>query len=67
MNRIPIAAAACLVTLALPAYAQTAPEKTGINTALGVAPKTQDFLTEAAQSDMLEIQTSKLALSNSDK
>jgi len=29
---------------------------------LGAAPKALDFVTEAAQSDMLEIESSKLAL-----
>ncbi len=44
--------------------AQSAAEKTGVNSALGIAPKTQDFVTQAAQSDMLEIETSKLAQAN---
>jgi putative membrane protein len=34
------------------AAAETAAEKTGVNSALGIAPKTQDFVTEAAVSDM---------------
>ena len=33
---------------------------------MGIAPKTQDFVTEAAQSDMLEIESSKLALTKTD-
>jgi putative membrane protein len=37
-----------------------------VNSALGIAPKTQDFVTLAAQSDMLEIEASKLALSKAD-
>jgi putative membrane protein len=52
--------------LALPAYAQSVSEKTGVNSALGVAPSTQDFVTEAANSDMLEIQSSQLVGAKSD-
>ena len=52
--------------LAIPAYAQSVPEKTGINATIGVSPSTQDFVTEAANSDMLEIASSKLALSKDD-
>ena len=44
------------------ALAQSAGEKTGVNSALGIAPKTADFIKEAATSDMLEIESSKLAL-----
>lgn len=58
--------AATFIATAFPVLAQSAPEKTGVNSVLGVAPKTQDFVTEAAQSDMLEIETSKLALSKGD-
>jgi putative membrane protein len=50
----------CLM-LATPAFAQSAGEKTGVNSTLGIAPKTTDFVTEAATSDMFEIQSSKLA------
>jgi putative membrane protein len=49
--------------LASPVSAQTAAEKSGVNSTLGIAPKTTDFVTEAAQSDMFEIQSSKLAAS----
>ena len=57
------------VAAATPSFAQSIPEKTGVNQALSIVPKTQDFVTLAAQSDMLEIQSSKLALqkSGSDK
>jgi putative membrane protein len=44
------------------AYAQSVPEKTGFNAALGVAPKTEDFIKEAAMNDMLEIESAKMAL-----
>jgi putative membrane protein len=52
----------CLM-LAGPAYAQSVGEKTGVNSTLGIAPKTVDFVAEAATSDMFEIQSSKLAAS----
>jgi putative membrane protein len=45
-----------------PLHAQSIGEKTGVNSALGLAPKTQDFVTEAAQSDMSEIASSEAAL-----
>jgi putative membrane protein len=44
-----------------PAFAQSVGEKTGVNSALGIAPKTSDFVKEAATSDMFEIQSSQLA------
>ena len=53
----------CLL-LALPAMAQSTGEKTGINSVAGVAPSTQDFVTEAAQSDIFEIQSSEAALNS---
>ena len=43
------------------AFAQSAAEKTGVNSVLGIAPKTEDFIKEAATSDMLEIESSKIA------
>jgi putative membrane protein len=41
-------------------FGQSVGEKTGINSALGVAP-TMDFLMEVATSDMLEIASGKIA------
>lgn len=55
-----IIALAC-VLLAGPALAQSVGEKTGVNSALGVAPTTADFVKEVAISDMFEIESSKLA------
>ncbi len=55
-----VIAAACAL-LACPALAATVAEKTGINSTLGIAPTTADFVQEAAISDMFEIQSSKLA------
>jgi putative membrane protein len=49
------------VLLAGPALAQSAGEKTGVNSALGISPTTADFVKEVAISDMFEIQASKLA------
>ena len=51
---------ACLL-LAGPALAQSAGEKTGVNSALGISPSTADFVKEVAISDMFEIESSKLA------
>jgi putative membrane protein len=52
---------AAFVLLAAPAMAQSVGEKTGVNSVLGLTPHTSDFVKEAAQSDMFEIQSSKLA------
>jgi putative membrane protein len=43
------------------AFAQSVGEKTGLNSALGITPKTEDFIKEAATSDMLEIEAAKVA------
>jgi putative membrane protein len=45
-----------------PVYAQSLGEQTGVNSALGIAPKTQDFVSEAAQGDMFEIASSEAAV-----
>ena len=50
----------CLL-LVSPALAQSAGEKTGVNSALGISPTTDDFVKEVAISDMFEIDSSKLA------
>lgn len=55
-------ALALMVLTAAAANAQTLPEKSGVNSALGIAPKTADFVKEAAVSDMFEISSSKLAV-----
>src|SRR5580692_9560947 len=49
------------VLLAGPVLAQSAGEKTGVNSALGISPTTTDFVKEAAISDMVEIQSSQFA------
>jgi putative membrane protein len=55
-----IIALGCLL-IAGPALAQSAGEKTGVNSALGISPATADFVKEVAISDMFEIESSKLA------
>ena len=59
--------AASAAASANPTVAQSPGEKTGANSALGVSPSTADFVTQAAISDMFEIQTSQLALQQSDE
>jgi putative membrane protein len=49
------------VFLAGPVLAQSIGEKTGVNSALDIAPTTADFVKEVAISDMFEIDSSKLA------
>ena len=49
------------VVLAGPALAQSAVEKTGINSTLGISPSTADFVKEVAISDMFELESNKLA------
>jgi putative membrane protein len=60
MKKILLASAIALV--ATGAFAQSATESTGVNSAFGVAPKTEDFVLEASASDVFEIESSKLAL-----
>src|SRR6201994_65282 len=60
MKRIALLAAA-LVALTPAVFAQSVGEKTGVNSALGITPKTEDFIREAATSDMLEIEAAKFA------
>lgn len=57
---------AALLMLSTSAFAQSAAESTGVNSLVGVAPKTEDFVTEAATSDMFEIASSKLAVERAD-
>lgn len=63
---IKLVLSAALVMTAPVALAQSATESTGVNSALGVAPKTEDFVLEASASDMFEIESSKLALQKGD-
>ena len=50
----------CII-LAGPVMAQSVGEKTGVNSTLGIAPTTADFVKEVAISDMFELQSNKLA------
>src|ERR1700761_865354 len=57
-----IVSSACAALLLTPlAFAQSVGEKTGVNSTLGISPTTQDFVTEAANSDILEIMAAKFA------
>jgi putative membrane protein len=60
MIRTTIIAGAITLALGSVAFAQSVTEKTGVNSVLGVAPTTADFVKEAAISDMTEIAASKL-------
>jgi putative membrane protein len=55
-----------LLMLSTSAFAQSAAESTGVNSLVGAAPKTEDFVLEAATSDMFEIAESKLAVERAD-
>jgi putative membrane protein len=61
-----LAFTAAVMMVATSALAQSATEKTGVNSLLGVAPKTEDFLKEASMSDIFEIASSNLALERAD-
>jgi putative membrane protein len=54
-------AALALLLAANSVSAQSLGEKTGVNSVLGIAPSTPDFVKEVAISDMFEIESSKLA------
>jgi putative membrane protein len=47
------------VAIAAPAFSQSLGEQTGVNSALGITPKTEDFIKEAG--DMLEIAAARIA------
>src|SRR5689334_21563270 len=64
MKRFSLAAIALLA--ATPVLAQSVGEKSGVNSALGMAPATADFVKEVAISDMFEIESSKLAQERAD-
>ncbi len=68
-----LSAAAVAVFLSAPAFAQsmgdtakTLGEQTGVNQVLGVTPTTADFVSEAAMSDMFEVQAGQLAVERGD-
>lgn len=61
-----LAIVAMCLAFAGPALAESVSEKTGLNSLVGASPNTQDFVAEAAISDMFEIQSSKLAQEKKD-
>src|SRR3954467_5660106 len=62
MKKAILAVAVAVTLTSSAAMAQSVGEKTGVNSVLGVAPKTEDFIREAAISDMTEIETAKIAM-----
>src|ERR1700684_1010962 len=66
MKRSIATIALALALLSTAAYGQSMGEKTGVNSTLGIAPKTEDFIKEAAMSDMLEIDAAKIAQQKGD-
>jgi putative membrane protein len=60
MYKLALSSSVALILLA-PAHAQSVSEKSGVNSVLGISPTTQDFVTEAANSDMMEIAAAKIA------
>jgi len=64
MKRTAIVALCTL--FAASAGAQSIGAKSGVDSMMGVTPSTEDFVKEVAMSDMLEIQSSKLALEKGD-
>lgn len=64
MKKLALAAAVALMATA--ALAQSTTEKTGVNTLLGVAPSTEDFVKKAATGGLFEIAAGKLAVERAD-
>jgi putative membrane protein len=62
MKRTTLIIAAAALLISSSAFAQSVGEKTGVNSALGIAPKTADFVKEVAMSDMTEIAAAKVGL-----
>jgi putative membrane protein len=62
--KVCVLALAAVSLLAVPAFAQSVGEKTGINAMTGSAPKTEDFIKMVAISDLFEVESSKLAQAN---
>jgi len=60
MRKVGLAITACLL-LTAPAVGQSIGEKTGVNSVMGITPKTADFVREVASSEMFAIQSSQLA------
>lgn len=60
MKRIALTVAAAALLISTSAFAQSAGEKTGVNSALGISPTTVDFVKEVAMSGMTEIAAAKV-------
>jgi putative membrane protein len=61
MRKSIAALAAAALLFSSVALAQSVGEKTGVNSVLGISATTADFVKEAAMSDMMEIESSKIA------
>jgi putative membrane protein len=66
MKKAILGAAVAVTLTSSVAFAQSVGEKTGVNSTLGIVPKTEDFIKEAAMSDMLEIEAGKVAQQKGD-
>ncbi|MEI9922545.1 MAG: DUF4142 domain-containing protein [Bradyrhizobium sp.] len=60
MKRTGFIVAAATLLISTSTFAQSAAEKTGVNSTLGISPTTADFVKEAAMSDMTEIAAAKI-------
>jgi putative membrane protein len=63
MKKSIFAATVAVALISTSAFAQSVGEKSDVNSVLGVAPTTADFVKEAAISDMTEIEAAKIAQS----
>lgn len=61
MRKPVTATVVAIMLMSSAAFAQSVGEKTGVNSTLGISPKTEDFVKEAAISDMMEIEAAKIA------
>jgi putative membrane protein len=66
MTKVSILVGSCILIGLSPVSAASIGEKLGVNSTLGISPKTADFVSEAAISDMFEIQSSQLAVARGD-
>jgi len=60
MNKIVVVIA--YLAIIAPAFAQSLSERAGVSAAIGIAPSTTDFITQAAISDIFGIEVGKLAI-----
>jgi putative membrane protein len=66
MRTLAVFVAVCAL-VSTSAFGQSMGERSGVNSTLGVSPSTQDFVTQAAISDMFEVESSKLAQQHADE